>query len=150
MMVNPQKRYSELKEKLRSDGYRLTPQRVALLRLLSASDEHPQASVLHKQIKDKFPTTSLATVYKTLRVLQELEEVLELGFSDDDNRYDGRRPYPHPHLVCVRCRKISDLGMDLLQDVEQEVTQLSDYEIVGHRLDVYGICPDCQAKEHDG
>jgi Fur family peroxide stress response transcriptional regulator len=144
-MVDPQTRFEELVAKLREREYRLTPQRIALLRLLTASDGHPSASQLYEQIKDQFPTTSLATVYKTLNVLKEIDEVLELGFSGDDNRYDGRKPYPHPHLVCIRCQRILDPEVSLAHSLVQEVAQSSGYRLVGHRLDFYGLCPDCQA-----
>lgn len=143
-MANPQERFEELIAKFQQRNYRLTPQRVALLRLLAASEGHPSAARLHEQIKEQFPTTSPATVYKTLTTLKDMGEVLELGFSDDDNRYDGNKPYPHPHLVCIRCRRIMDPAVSLVQSLEQEVTELSGYQIIGHRLDFYGICPDCQ------
>jgi Fur family peroxide stress response transcriptional regulator len=144
-VVDSQARFEELIAKLQEQEYRLTPQRVALLRLLATSDGHPSASQLYEQIKDQFPTTSPATVYKTLNLLKEMGEVLELGFSDDDNRYDGNKPFPHPHLVCLRCRKIVDPEIDLIQDLEQEMSRQSGYEILSHRLDFYGLCPDCQA-----
>jgi Fur family peroxide stress response transcriptional regulator len=85
---------TRLVTRFRERGHRLTPQRIALLRLIAASEGHPSAFGLYEQIKEQFPTTSLATVYKTLAVLKDMGEVLELGFSDDDNRYDGNRPYP--------------------------------------------------------
>jgi Fur family transcriptional regulator, peroxide stress response regulator len=143
-MADPQTRFEELVAKLREQEHRLTPQRIALLRLLAASDGHPSASQLYEQMKDQFPTTSLGTVYKTLRVLKEIDEVLELGFSGDDNRYDGKRPYPHPHLICIRCQKILDPEVSLAQGLIQQVAQSSGYQVVGHRLDFYGLCPDCQ------
>ena len=137
-------RFEELVDKLREHEYRLTPQRIALLRLLAASEGHPSASHLYDQIKDQFPTTSLATVYKTLNLLKEIDEVLELGFSDGDNRYDGNKPYPHPHLICINCHKILDPEVSLAQNLIQEVAQSSGYQIISHRLDFYGLCPDCQ------
>jgi Fur family peroxide stress response transcriptional regulator len=146
-MADPQARFNELLTRLREREHRLTPQRVALLRLLAASEEHPSASQLYDQLKKQFPTTSPATVYKTLNLLQEMDEVLELGFSDDDNRYDGNKPYPHPHLICVRCRKIVDPNISLTQNLIQQVAQLSGYRIVSHRLDLYGLCPACQERE---
>ena len=142
--MDSQVRFEELISKLREREYRLTPQRIALLQLLAASDGHPSASQLYDRISDQFPTTSLATVYKTLNVLKEIDEVLELGFSDGDNRYDGNKPYPHPHLICVRCRKIIDLEVSIAQDLVQQVAQQSGYQIAGHRLDFYGVCPDCR------
>lgn len=146
-MAETQTRFEQLMNKLRQRGFRLTPQRVALLRLLSGSEGHPSASQLYDQLKAQFPTTSLGTIYRTLNLLKDLNEVLELGFSDDDNRYDGNKPYPHPHLICIRCRKIIDPDVSLTQSLIEEMTQLSGYEIVSHRLDFYGICPDCQGNE---
>jgi Fur family peroxide stress response transcriptional regulator len=145
-MANPTNRLEHLVAWLQEREHRLTPQRIALLQLLAESREHPSAAQLYRQLKERFPTTSPATVYKTLALLKEMGEVLELGFSDDDNRYDGNKPYPHPHLVCVRCHKIIDPEVKLLKTVEQEVAEVSGYKIVGHRLDLYGICPECQSK----
>lgn len=143
-MSDPEARYQELVDKLKALDYRMTPQRAALLHLIASSEGHPSASHLYDQIKDQFPTTSPATVYKTLNLLKELGEVLELGFSNDDNRYDGSRPYPHPHLICIRCRKIIDPQVSLVDDLTEEVARRTGYAVVSHRLDFYGLCPDCQ------
>jgi Fur family transcriptional regulator, peroxide stress response regulator len=143
-MSDAETRFQQLIVKLKARDYRLTPQRAALLRLLAASEGHPSASHLYEQIKVQFPTTSLATIYKTLNLLKEMGEVLELGFSNDDNRYDGSRPTPHPHLICIRCRKIIDPQVSLVDDLMQEVAQQTGYQVLSHRLDFYGLCPDCR------
>lgn len=143
-MPDPESRFQQLVAKLKESDYRLTPQRVALLRLIASSEGHPSAAHLHEQIKAQFPTTSPATVYKTLNLLKELGEVLELGFSHGDNRYDGSRPYPHPHLICIRCRKIMDPQVSLVNDLTQEVAELTGFQVISHRLDFYGLCPDCR------
>lgn len=124
----------------------MTPQRLALLRLLTASKNHPSAMQLYEQLHEQFPTMSLATVYKTLNLLKEMGEVLELGFDDDDHRYDGNEPSPHPHLICVRCRKIIDPEVPPFHTLAQEVADSSGFQIVSHRLDFFGICPECQEK----
>jgi len=146
-MVDPQARFEAVVARFREQGYRLTPQRIALLRLLTASDGHPSASQLYDQLHAQFPTTSLGTIYKTLNLLKDMGEVLELGFSDDDNRYDGNKPYPHPHIICVRCRKIMDPEVSVAEGLVQQVAEQSGYQIVGHRLDFYGVCPDCREEE---
>ncbi len=110
-------------------------------------NDHPSASQLYDQLRSQFSTTSIATVYKTLNLLKDLDEVLELGFSDDDNRYDGNRPYPHPHLVCIRCRRITDPVIDGADTLLHKVADVSGYEVIGHRLDFFGLCPVC--KEHE-
>ena len=148
-MIDPQSRFEELINRFRERGLRLTPQRVALLRLLAEGRGHPSARRLYEQLSQQFPTTSPATVYKTLALLKEMGEVLELGFSDDDNRYDGSRPTPHPHLICMCCRAIMDPKVSLLQNLEAEMARESGYQILSQRLDFYGICPDCQASDPD-
>ena len=122
----------------------MTPQRVALLRLLASSEGHPGAAQLYDQLRTQFPTTSLATVYKTLSLLDDVGEVLELGFGDEGSRYDGNKPYPHPHVICIRCGKIMDAGPELAEALTREVARDSGYQLVSHRLEFYGLCPDCQ------
>ena len=141
---DPDIRFEELVAKFRERGHRITPQRLALLRLLAASENHPSAAQLYEQLQEQFPTMSLATVYKTLSRMKEMEEVLELGFSDDDNRYDGNESSPHPHLICMQCRKIIDPEVASFRDLAQEVAANTGFRILRHRLDFCGICPDCQ------
>jgi Fur family peroxide stress response transcriptional regulator len=131
-------------EKLREQKFRITPQRIAVLKILSSSDGHPSVEEVFQQVKQDFPTTSLATVYKTVTLLKELNEVLELGFPEGSNRYDGNRPFPHPHLICTSCRKIIDPNIESLEGVTQELVSETGFHITNHRLDFFGICPNCQ------
>ena len=149
MKDDAQTRLDELIEKLRERDYRITPQRLAILNTLALSDGHPSAEHIYDQIKEEFPTTSLATVYKTIATLKEMNEVLELGFADDSNRYDGSKPYPHTHLVCVKCRDIIDPEMEDLEILPRQIAQRAGFRLVGHRFDIYGICPRCQSEHND-
>lgn len=142
-------RFEELLAKLRAQEYRITPQRMALLRLLAVNDGHPNAAELHAQLREQFPTISLATVYKTLNLLKDMGEVQELSFCGEDTRYDGHDPSPHPHLVCIHCHKIIDLDAEDFDDLAQDVASASDFRILHHRLDFFGICADCQLHESD-
>ncbi|MEP0807429.1 MAG: transcriptional repressor [Chloroflexota bacterium] len=145
-MTDPQQRFEQLIVKLKQSNYRLTPQRVELIRIIAASDGHPSAARLYQQVKAQFPTMSLATVYKTLDLLKELGEVLEIGLRDDGH-YDGNKPYPHPHLICVKCQKIMDGELDAAVDtMVREVERNFGFQIVKHQLNFYGICPECQDK----
>lgn len=137
-------RLDQMISKLREREYRITPQRLAILKILAVSEGHPSVEKIYSQVKKDFPTTSLATVYKTLIVMKQVGEVLELGFSDDSNRYDGNKPYPHPHLICTVCKKILDPDLGTLKDMTQELIQDTGFKIINHRLDFFGICPDCQ------
>jgi Fur family transcriptional regulator, peroxide stress response regulator len=145
-MAEAQTRYDQLITKLREQGYRLTSQRLALVRLITASEGHPNAAQLYERLKKQFSTVSPATVYKLLALLKELGEVLEIDLRDDSH-YDGNRPEPHPHLICMSCRQIIDGNMDLDPDLIQQLERRSGYQIVRHQLAFYGLCPQCQKKE---
>lgn len=132
--------------KLKENQHRITPQRMAVLKILAESKGHPTVEKIYEQVKKHFLTTSLATVYKSVALIKELGEVLELGFTDGSNRYDGNKPYPHPHLVCIECRTIMDPSLSALTDVTQELIQETGFRITNHRLDFFGICPECQKK----
>jgi Fur family transcriptional regulator, peroxide stress response regulator len=142
-----QDRTEQVLVKLKEKGHRITPQRLAILQLLLENRGHPSADEIFEKVKVNFPTTSLATIYKTISVIKELGEVLELEFSSGHNRYDGINPYPHPHLICVKCKGIIDPKLSSLAHMTQELVSDTGYRILSHRLDFYGICPDCQNKE---
>jgi Fur family peroxide stress response transcriptional regulator len=142
----PQKRVEEMLSKLKSRDFRITPQRLAVLKILAASESHPSVDDIYKEVKALFPTTSLATVYKTISLLKELNEVLELGFPDGSNRYDGYNPVPHPHAICMTCKKIMDPELMNIDELSVEMSRKTGYKIFHHRLDFFGLCPDCQQK----
>jgi Fur family peroxide stress response transcriptional regulator len=131
--------------KLKSAGHRITPQRLAVARIVLESSEHPSVEEIYRQVRKDFPTTSLATVYNTLERLKEMGEVLELPFSGG-SRYDGLNPHPHSHLRCTVCGAIEDLDIDLGSAAE-EVAAKKGYADVHHRLEFYGVCPRCRGYE---
>ena len=117
-----------------------------MLKILAESKGHPSAETIYKQVRKVFPTTSLATIYKTVSLLKELGEVLELGFPEGSNRYDGNKPYPHPHIICVRCKKIIDPDLRGIERLSEEVSQKTGFRILNHRVDFFGLCPECQSE----
>ena len=139
-------RIDQMVSKLRDRDFRITPQRLAVLKVLAASEGHPTVETIYEKVRTQFPTTSLATIYKTVSLLREINEVLELGFADGSNRYDGSRPFPHPHVICTKCKKIIDPDLSSLKDMTKEVAEETGFEILTHRLDFFGICRECLKK----
>jgi Fur family transcriptional regulator, peroxide stress response regulator len=137
-------RFQQMLDKLRSLDFRITPQRLAVLRILAASEDHPSAEQIFEKVRIEFPTTSLATIYKTIVLLKGLNEVLELGFPDGCNRYDGNRPFPHPHVICTGCGKIMDPELKSLDGLKEEIHKKIGFRIQHHRLDFFGLCQECQ------
>jgi len=144
--IESKRRIEEMLSKLKSRDFRITPQRLAILKILVASGGHPSVDAIYQEIKAEFPTTSLATVYKTVSLLKELNEVLELGFPDGSNRYDGYNPAPHPHAICMKCKKIMDPELMNIDALSEEMSRKTGYKIFHHRLDFFGLCPECQLK----
>ena len=142
-MPDPDVRFDELLAALKERDFRLTPQRVELVRLIASSEGHPSAAQLFAKIKTQFPTMSHATVYKTLALLKEMNQVLEIDLRDDSH-YDGNRPYPHPHLICIKCNKIIDGEADFDPSAIRKLEQASGYKILRSQVSFYGLCPDCK------
>lgn len=142
-MPDPQTRFDELIAILKAHDFRLTPQRVELVRLIAASEGHPSATQLYEKISARFPTISQATVYKTLSLLKEIKQIFEIDLHDDCH-YDGNRPEPHPHLVCTHCKKIVDGDFDLDLSTIRQLEQASGYHITRTQLTFYGLCAECQ------
>ena len=145
-MPDPKSRLNQIIDRLKENQRRITPQRMAVLKILAKSEGHPSVEKIYEKVKKQFPTTSLATVYKSVAVIKEFGEVLELGFTDGSNRYDGNKPYPHPHLICTECRTIMDPSLSVLADVTQKLMAETGFKITNHQLDFFGICPECQKK----
>ena len=142
-MAEIQARFEELIDALRECDYRLTPQRIELVRLIAASDGHPSALQLHEKIKTKFPTMSHATVYKTLALLKDMNQVIEVDLHGD-RHYDGKNAEPHPHLICIDCSRIMDGVLDLDPLLLQKLEENSGYQIIRPQISFYGYCPDCR------
>ncbi len=137
-------RLQELVDKMKAHGLRMTPQRVAIVRALTAGGEHLSVEDVHARVRAHFPMTSLATVYKTIATLKEMGEVTEISFDSGSSYYDAFPFRPHSHLICIRCRAVADAELPDYQDMAQAVSRRSGYQIVSQRIDFFGICPRCQ------
>ncbi|MBS3779837.1 MAG: transcriptional repressor [Desulfovermiculus sp.] len=120
---------------------------MAIVDILAKSENHPSVEDIHVQLKLVFPTMSLATVYKNVSLMKSLGEVLELGFPEGGNRYDGNKPNPHPHVICIKCKKIVDPDLASLDEMKKEVASETDFTILNHRLDFFGLCKDCMQQK---
>ena len=129
-------------EALRSRGYRATPQRIAICRIALNSRNHPSAQTVYREVKKIHPTVSLATVYKTLEVLRDLNLVQELNFPKGQARFDSYM-VPHINLICLRCGDIVDLDDVTAEEISKKVSDVAKFKPKGQRIDVYGVCHKC-------
>lgn len=131
-------------EKLRELGYKLTPQRIAIIKYLTERGSHVTAEEILKGLGDAYPTMSLATVYSTLEILSNIGLVQELGFAKGPTRYETNME-PHINMVCVKCGSITDLQEDIAKQVLDRVKQRTDFKVKGQRFEVYGECGTCSS-----
>lgn len=131
---------------LRESGVRITPQRHAILEFLISSDSHPTADEIYKALEIEFPNMSVATVYNNLRVFRNAGLVKELTYGDSSSRFDFAS-HDHYHVICDDCGKIVDFHHPGLEEVEHLAAHMTGFQINSHRLEVYGTCPECAAKE---
>lgn len=143
-MTNYPKSDTSAIEALRSKGYKATPQRIAICRIALNSRTHPSAQQVYEQVKKIHPTVSLATVYKTLEVLRDLDLVQEINFPRRQARFDSYMS-PHINLVCTKCGNIIDLDETTLKEIITKVTSLTKFKPMGQRMDIYGVCQKCLA-----
>jgi Fur family peroxide stress response transcriptional regulator len=129
-------------EALRSKGYKATPQRIAICRIALNSRAHPSAQQVYDEVKKLHPTVSLATVYKTLEVLRDLDLVQEINLPKGQARFDSYMS-PHINLVCLKCGRITDLDELIIKEITSKVIASTKFEPTGQRVDVYGICQKC-------
>jgi Fur family transcriptional regulator, peroxide stress response regulator len=142
--VTAKQRIDQMLSKLKDHNFRITPQRLAVLKVLAASEGHPSVERIYESVRSQFPTTSIATIYKTVALLKQENELIEISFPDGSNRYDGNKPYPHPHVICTKCKKIIDPDLSSLKSLEKEVAEETGFQIFTHRVDFFGLCRECQ------
>jgi len=132
-------------EKLKNNKYRLTPQRKVILETLRGIETHPTADEVYKMVREKLPKISLSTVYRNLEILSELGLVRKLALGDTQRRYDGRTKN-HYHIRCLHCGKVEDLTTGSFPELVKKVRPKTKYEIVGHCLEFFGVCPECKKR----
>lgn len=137
---------STLVQALKQSGLRITPQRTAVCELLATTAMHPTAQILYEEIKQFYPSLSLATIYNTLEALADLGAINELGSAGDNASHFDANLSPHVNLACVSCHRVIDLPSQHIHRVESEVANTSGYRVFGARVMYYGLCPDCMEK----
>jgi len=139
-------------QRLRDEGFRVTPQRLAIVEFVFRSTQHPTVKEIHEALSARFPTMSLMTVYQTVHLLATLGQIGIASTQSEHTHYDGTGLQPHPHLVCQRCGTVVDAipsTLPSLQSWPQSVEGLSSaaresWRVAHWRVEGIGLCPDCQ------
>jgi Fur family peroxide stress response transcriptional regulator len=126
----------------------LTPQRLAVFRALAATDSHPSAEDLFRAIQPDMPSLALGTVYRTLEWLESQALVSRVHDLGEPARFDANLE-PHHHLVCMRCQRVVDFADARIDKMLPRGRRLHGFRVETHRLQVTGICPQCQSSKEE-
>jgi len=122
---------------------RHTRQRELILQVVRSTMDHPTADWVYRRARGHLPRISLGTVYRNLRQLAEAGLIREIQAGGQALRYDGNTG-PHHHVRCVGCGRVNDLVVPLDTRREQAAARALDFQVLGHHVEVQGLCPACR------
>ncbi|MCM2421506.1 transcriptional repressor [Streptomyces sp. SID13666] len=134
---------SDLLERLRERGWRLTAQRRVVAEVLDGDHVHLTADEVHARATSRLPEISRATVYNTLGEMVTLGEVIEVATDGRAKRYDPNAHHPHQHLICSRCGTIRDVHPAGDPLASLPATERFGFTIADVEVTYRGLCPDC-------
>jgi Fur family ferric uptake transcriptional regulator len=126
-------------------GYRLTEPRLSLAALIADQDGHFTAAELVAAARARRLGVGRATVFRTLDVLEGIGAVERLDLPSGGHAYVGCEPAHHHHVICSRCGRSSEIDDAGLRTVVRDVARQTGYRVDEHRLELFGLCPDCLA-----
>ncbi|SFA77599.1 Fur family transcriptional regulator [Clostridium frigidicarnis] len=138
---------NNLKEELKKKGYKLTPQRRAIVdTIIENEGKHLTVEEIYDEVKKDCPEIGLATVYRTILLLEELQIVYKLDLNDGCSRYEMVHKdeiHRHHHLICTKCGSVIEVEGDLLENLEVKIEKQYNFKIKDHSVKFFGICQNC-------
>lgn len=126
----------------RGKGFKMTPQRIAILEFLEGNIDHPSAEDIFQAIRKTQPTVSFATVYNTVETLRDKGFIMEITIDPERKHYDPNANRHH-HIICTECAKIGDVFEDYSETLNLPEDQLGEFTLTGNHINFYGLCIDC-------
>lgn len=141
----------DFKQLLKKNGLKFTIQREVILEALYHSDEHLTPEALHKVIQEKYPDlkTGIATIYRTLGLLENEEIVTSLSFGSQGKKYELGAKEHHDHMICTECGAITEFVDKEIEKRQHLIADELGFKMTDHSMQIYGICAKCQ-KEGKG
>ncbi len=144
----------QFKNLLKQNGLKVTTQRVAILEVLnSRPGKHLTAEEIYDYVKKKYPDIGIATVYRTIQVLSDLNLIDKLNLDDGYVRYEINKgnkkeaSHHHHHLICLDCGTVYAFQDDLLETLEERINETMGFQVVDHEVKLYGHCKKCLANK---
>ena len=130
---------------LAKENLKMTPQRRLILETMLKQGDHLSSEELYARVKKKDPSIGQATVYRTLKLLNESDLIEPLDFADGVTRYEASYGKEHhDHLICERCGKNIEIFDETIEHRQEAIAKEYGFTLCSHKMYLYGICPDCQ------
>lgn len=136
--MSENERFERFQSDLKAAGIRLTAPRLVILRVIAAASDHPDAHALFRRAVAIDANVSLATVYRTLKLLQERGAVQRHAFEDGRSRFENSDAEHHDHLIDLDTGQVIEFRSDKIEKLQSEIAAELGYDIVRHRLELYG------------
>ena len=135
----------DFKALLKKSTLKFTIQREVILETLYNSDEHLTPEALHRLIQDKFPElkTGIATVYRTLSLLEDSNMVTSLSFGAQGKKYELGAKEHHDHLICTECGSITEFVDEAIESRQHTIADELGFKMKDHSMQIYGLCKNC-------
>lgn len=130
---------------LKEKNVRMTSQRYAILEYLVDGNRHPTVNEIYDDLKEEFPTMSVATIYNNLKFFKEARILQELPFGDGSSRFD-LTTIDHYHKICTECGKIEDIHYPELKESKKLAEELDGFKVEKYNLEIIGLCEECQLR----
>lgn len=140
----------QFKQMLKEKGLKVTNQRLLVLEVLECHrDKHMTVEDIYDLVKEDYPDIGLATIYRTVQLLLEMQLVDRINLDDGCVRYEigeeisAEKKHHHHHLICKICGKVQPFKDDLLDELERHIEEAAGFHVLDHELKFYGQCSEC-------
>ncbi len=140
---------SDFKSLLKKNNLKFTIQREVILETLYNSDEHLTPESLHHLIQEKYPDlkTGIATVYRTLALLEDSSMVTSLSFGAQGKKYELGAKNHHDHMICTECGNITEFVDEQIEERQHKIADELGFKMSDHSMQIYGVCKKCQTQQ---
>lgn len=137
-------RFAIFKDHLRRQALKSTAQRDDIAHVFFACNRHISVEELYNEVKQVNPRIGYATVYRTMKLLTECGLAVERHFRDGEARYESTEGHHHDHLICEGCGKIVEFEEPRIETLQADVARRLGFRFTGHKMELYGLCRECQ------
>lgn len=139
----------ELKKIVKQKGLKYTEQREIVLIILMNAEDHLSAEEIYNEIKIKYENSNvgIATVYRALSFLEEVNLITSITFGSDGKKYESNAKAHHDHLICTSCGTIVEFVDDEIEKRQDKIAKKNKFKITSHSMQLYGTCSECIKKD---